>query len=207
MKKAVDLRPDDSDWRILLAQLEVEARLYGQALATLAPIHSLEPSQAFNFYTVSAYCHASLKDLPGARAFIEKAAPYAKTAQQKQQVEQFTSYLGSAQAPGITTEDSPMRKSRDISGVGGVHASLPRVHGLTKTFQCGQRTFRLHLQVGTREMIFAIDDPKDVVVRNVTELQWTCGPLKPREVTVVYQPQSGVNVDGKVVELVFDISK
>lgn len=216
MKKAVERKPDDNDWRILLAQLDLEARLYGQALATLAPIHSLERSQAFNFYTVSAYCHASLRDLPGARAFIQKAAPYAKTPEQQHQVEQFTAYLGSAEQPAATNEGAAMQRPRDSSPDGplteshrrvpsqiAAAADLPRVHGITKTFQCGPHTFRLHVQVGSREMVFAIDDPKDIVVRNVSELQWTCGPLKPQDVTVIYKPQSGSNVDGTVAELVF----
>jgi hypothetical protein len=216
MKKAVDLNPDETSWRILLAQLEVEGRLYGQALGVLAPIRALDASEAFDFYTVSAYCHANLRDFPGASAFIQKAAPYAKTPQQQHQVQEFKAYLSAAGKPDALTGEDLLQGSagasepgpaseirRSVPGRLAENTSLPRVHGVTKAFQCGQHSFRLHLQVGSREMVFAIADPKDIVVRNVVELQWTCGPLKPQEVTVVYKPAPTADVDGAVAELVF----
>ena len=93
MKKAVALKPDDNEFRILLAQLYTEDGLWSQALAAISPIRSLEPSQAFGFYMVNAYCHANLQDPAGARAYIAKAAPFAKTTSDHAQVEQLTQFL------------------------------------------------------------------------------------------------------------------
>ena len=75
--------------------------------------------------------------------------------------------------------------------------------GKTKEFECRQGRFRLHLQVGAREMVFGITDLQDIVVRNVKDLQWSCGPLPAREVTVVYQPTDTPKLDGTISELIF----
>ena len=223
MMKAVALRPDDNDSRILLAQLQVQMRLYGQALGTIAPIHNLEPASAFGYYTVSAYCHANLKDLAGARIAVEKAAPFAKTPEQHRQLAEFQEYLDASDRQPAAADRHLTASSGTIPHRGGetpfsnsathlehqvpsqirTNNELPRVHGTTRSFLCGQHTFRLHVLVGQREMVFAIDDPKDIVVRNVTELQWNCGSLKPQEVTVVYKASTDSKVDGTVEELVF----
>lgn len=230
MKKAVELRPEDNDSRILLAQLDLEARLYGQALSALAPIHTIEPTQAFSFYTVNAFCHANLRDLSGARAFTQKAASFAKTPEQQEQIAQITEFLDSSerfansqtsassdaqQLTVSTGKPAPITNAEPVTGpatdvhvpvrsVLRAHSGLPEVHGITKAFQCGQHTFRLHVQVGQREMVFAMDDPKEIIVHNVTDLQWSCGPLKPQEVTVIYKASSSNSkVDGIVSELVF----
>jgi hypothetical protein len=65
------------------------------------------------------------------------------------------------------------------------------------------------MEVDGREMVFDIDDPH-LVVRHPSEgySGWSCGPLKPVTLTVVYLPQIGAtgtsqNQDGKALELVF----
>jgi hypothetical protein len=80
---------------------------------------------------------------------------------------------------------------------------LPRVLGKTKEFECRPGSFRLHLQVGAREMVFDVSDLQDIVVRNVKDLQWSCGPLSAQEVTVVYQATATAKLDGMISELIF----
>jgi tetratricopeptide (TPR) repeat protein len=198
MTRAVELKPEDNDFRILLAQLYTENGLWSQALGAISSIHTLEPSQAFGFYMVNAYCHANLQDPAGARDYIAKATPFAKTPPDHSQIDQLKRFLDrSEQLPVMTSraETEPERRTED--------ADLPRVHGQTKAFECGHQTFRLHILVGQREMVFAMDDPKNIVVRNVQHLEWSCGPLKPQDVTVIYKADASSKVDGAVKELVF----
>ena len=52
-------------------------------------------------------------------------------------------------------------------------------------------------------MVFAMNDPNSVIVRNIKDLEWSCGPLKREEVTVIYQPSANPKLAGTIAELIF----
>lgn len=87
------------------------------------------------------------------------------------------------------------------------HLSLPRIHGKTKSFECMQGgSYRLHIQAEDGEMIFSIPrDPRDVLMRNTPNAMtlFTCGPLSPQDVTVVYKPSVEGQSDGVIAELIY----
>ena len=214
MKQVIALKPDDIDARILLGNLETNQGQYGAALSVLSEVHTVKPEQAFNFFAVSAYCLANLKDLRGARTSAERALQYAKEPSQRLQIENLLKFLDQASQPPVasTLMDQGVKAEPGEQGPAPMRPvpnslkrdqGLPRVHGKLKLFECGQGAFRLRLQVGDREMVFAMNNLQDIVVRNVKDLKWSCGPLKPQDVTVVYQPSENSKLAGTVAELVF----
>ncbi|MBV9036631.1 MAG: hypothetical protein JO182_19235 [Acidobacteriaceae bacterium] len=214
LQKVIAQQPNHNDARIFLAQLETERGHYESALAAIATIHTVQPEQAFRFFSVAAYSQANLQHLEEAKSLAERALQYAKTPAERGQIEQLLESLSRASHPvtlaanpdiGKETQsaDHLLAPSEPLPTLLKRSQGLPRVLGRTKAFECGQGVFRLHLQVGSREMVFGMGNPQDVLVRNVKDLQWSCGPLSPREVTVVYEPTATAQLDGTISELIF----
>ena len=213
-KKVLALKPDDVDAKIFLADLHNSAGQYSSAVGVLSELHTLTPEQAFSFYVVKAYSHANLRDFEGAKGAAQKALQYAKKSDQRAQVEGLLRSLDEQKQGGMVAASA----SADIDAPAGsatsqVERGVPsllkrdegrsRVQGKTKLFECGHGWFRLHLEVADHEMVFEISNPQDIVVKNLKDLQWSCGPLTPQDVTVIYTPATSSKVDGAVEELVF----
>lgn len=219
LQQIVAIKPDDPDAEILLANLEAGERRYGAALSAISRVHSVKPDQAYNLFAVSAFCHANLHDPDGARRSAEKALQYAKTPSERLQIENLLNFVDQANRPPAVAASSPPREKNDTEKIQPVESTtslnqrvptsllrdegLPRVKGKTKVFECGHGVFRLHVQAGGREMVFAMNDLQGIVVRNVKELKWSCGPLPAQDLTVVYQPSTSSKLDGTVTELIF----
>jgi tetratricopeptide (TPR) repeat protein len=219
MQRVIAIEPDNADAEIQLANLETSQREYSAALAAISQLHTIKPEQAYNFFSIAAFCKANLHDPDGARNSAKRALQYAKTASERQQIDNLLSFLDqsnrsqaltaimSSADKGLAEEAQPSENASRFEQRSPISlerdANLPRVKGKTKAFECGQGVFQLRIQAGDREMVFAMNDLQNIVVRNVKELTWTCGVLPPRELTVVYQPASGAKLDGTVVELIF----
>lgn len=76
-----------------------------------------------------------------------------------------------------------------------------------KALECSKTgVLRLHIQSSAREMVFALPEPKDIVVHGsggAVTIDVRCGPLKPQAVTVVYKAADSLQGDGIVTELIF----
>lgn len=219
LQQVVAIEPDNVDAEILLANLEIGQHEYGAALSSISGIHTIKPEQAYNFFTIAAFCKANLHDADGARRSAQKALQYAKTASERQQIDKLLTFLAQSGDSAIVTatvasgdQNAAQKAQRAENGTSleqRVPTSLqrdeglPRVQGKTKAFECGKGMFRLRIQAEGREMVFAMNDLQNVIVRNVKELKWACGVLPPQELTVVYQPSSGSKLDGTVMELIF----
>ncbi len=213
LKQVLTLKPDDFDARLHLGLLSIQERQYGFALSTLAQIKIVKPDRAYTLFSAMAYCLAQLGDLRGAKTYGEQAKQYAKNPNERFQAENF---LASVERGGKASASEPRVTTRaDMSGpeivedsTAGVRRAegLPRVQGFTKSFECAVKNPRLHVQVGAREMIFEIVDPKLVVVRNAQNgsVEWSCGALREQPVTVVYSTSGRTgSIDGQVRELIF----
>jgi len=218
LQKVIALEPENVDAEIFLANLEVGRGGYGAARSAISRVRSVKSEQAYSFFAVSAFCQANLHDQAGARQSAQKALQYAKTPSERQQIENLQSFLDRTNRQSATATSFNSAEHVDTERVapienasGGRHATvaldsnekLPRLEGKTKTFECANGIFRLHIQVGAREIVFAMNDLQDIVVRNVKELKWNCGALSPRDVTVVYRPSTDASTEGIVAELVF----
>lgn len=214
LQRVLVLKPDNNEARILLAEVEANRGHYGPAIAALAPIHTVRPEQAFRFFFVAAHCHANMQDLSEAKNLLEKAASYAKAPVEREQVNRLRSALDRVNRPLLTPASPDLTDINSSTTAAPLSAGsvptvlkrsqgLPRISGKTKEFECSQGGFRLHLQVGARELVFGMGNLQDIVVRNVKDLQWRCGPLLSQEVTVVYEPADTAKLDGTVSELIF----
>ena len=216
LQQVIAIEPDNVDAEILMANVEISQHEYGAALSSISGIHTIKPEQAYNFFTIAAFCKANLSDPDGARSSAQRALQYAKTASERLQIDNLLTFLDQSNRPLAVTASTPFEKSHieetrrvENSGLERVPTSLqpderlPRVQGKTKAFECGKGVFRLRIQAAGREMVFAMGDLQNIVLRNVKELKWACGVLPPQELTVVYQPSSGSKLDGTVMELIF----
>ena len=209
---AIVLAPDNAGAKILLTRLEVERHHYGAGLASIAQVKKIEPDQAFDLFSLTAYCHANLHDFDGAKEPAQKALSYAKTTSQRAEIDRLMKYIDEQSREPIAKASTTAESERPVPSASHdegnrtppvQHVNLPHVVGLTKNFECSSGTFRLRVQVGESEMVFGMTDPKEVIVRGVTDLQWNCGPLKPQSITVFYKPSDSSKLAGTVSELVF----
>jgi tetratricopeptide (TPR) repeat protein len=227
LQQVLTIQPENLDARLFLADTELERRRYANALVILSPIHTVSPDQAYRFFAISALAKGNLKDYSDGKELALKALKYAETPEQRFGMTGLVEFIDAAvdrnatrTAVSKTTTPEPALPSPASSGEkppGGLAHSpytpttlrrsegLPRVQGKTKAFECRQGAYRLHVQVGNREMIFAMPDLQDIVVRNTVSgtVDWSCGPLKPLEITVVYKPTANGTAAGSVSELIF----
>jgi tetratricopeptide (TPR) repeat protein len=219
LQKLIAVEPDNADAELLLANLEIGQHQYGAALSSISGIHTIKPEQAYNFFTIAAFCKANLHDPDGARRSAQRALQYAKTPSDRQQIDNLLTLLDQSNRPPEVTATTPsgeksrVEQAQPLERVTSIEQrvptslkrdeGLPRVLGKTKAFECGHGIFRLRIQAGGREMVFAMNDLQNIVVRNVKELKWACGALPPQDLTVVYQPSSDSKLDGTVMELIF----
>ncbi len=211
-RSAVAFAPDKTSAKILFSQLEAERHHYGSALGALAEVKRIEPDQAFEFFSVVAYCHANLRDFAGAKEPARKALSYAKTTGQRTELNNLISYIEeqsqgpSPLKPPLTRDEAPAPTGlEELRGEASQiqHVNLPHVAGITKNFECSNGAFRLRVQVGDSEMVFGMSDPKSIIVRGVKDLQWSCGPLNPQNITVFYKESADSKLAGTISELVF----
>ena len=68
---------------------------------------------------------------------------------------------------------------------------LKRVEGVATHLDCSGKQPRLRVAVGARTLLFAIDDPKQVLLKHSGQItfDFTCGPQKPFGVAVEYVPE------------------
>lgn len=215
LEKVIALQPDNNDARLFLAQTAASAGQYAAALSAVAPIHKVQPDQAFQFFSVSAFVHARLKDYDSARTLAQKALPYAKSPGERLQIENLMSFIDQATHPRLAAANSrsaivpsrepPLMPDRDAIFVR--KPVLPRLRSQMKALECSKTgPLRLHIQSGDHEMVFAMPDPKDILVHGAggaITIDLRCGPLKSQDVTVVYKAAGDLKADGIVAELIF----
>ncbi|HEX4772940.1 MAG TPA: hypothetical protein VH351_19050 [Bryobacteraceae bacterium] len=214
LTETLRLQPENFEARMFLAGTELNAKQFGSTLATLAPVKTVAPDRAFEFFAMSANACANLKNYAAAKDNGRRAIKFARTPEQRQQMEDLLAFVEEASGAGANTTRAP-----EQPGVGVVtpevmsarHAivlagavNLPRVHGQTKFFDCANGVHRLHMQVNDREMVFALPaDPGEVLVKNRSNVEFSCGTLKAESLTVVYKSSQDEKTDGTVAELVY----
>jgi tetratricopeptide (TPR) repeat protein len=214
LRQVLALQPDNLDARLLLASTAANAGHFAIALGALSPVHRVDAEHAYDFFRITAFVHAQLRDYSGATTNAKEALSYAKTSSQRSEIEDVLAYIESVGTPHIQTASSvestvhpTVQASRSEIGPIVEHASLPRTQGKIKSFECGQGgSYRLHIQAKNREMIFSMPrDPRDVLMRNTPNamILFTCGPLSPQDVTVVYKPSVEGQSDGVIAELIY----
>lgn len=219
LQEVLTLQPDNLEACLFLSGTALNAGHFGVALAALSTVRNVPPENAYDFFSMNAFARSQLKDYAHAKENATRALAYAKNPDQRLQITNILDFINRATEPkaepGPTSDGDravPTLAQKEIAPASKVglelHPDLPRVQGETKSFEClPGGIYHLHLQVGNREMVFAVPrDPRDVFVRNTENptALFTCGPLKSQVLSVVYTPATTQDkIDGIMAELIY----
>jgi tetratricopeptide (TPR) repeat protein len=232
LQRAVAIKPDYWDAWLDLGLTASNERQWGIAFNAFSQIKKVSPERAYSLFSALAYCEMQMKAFKQARADAENAKKYAKGPDQELQLSSMLRYMdaleqkGDVQKGGIesapivpssaatpivqTPSPRPVEHAnRDVPrDVPSIHwgGNLQHVEAVAKSFDCNRKAPRLHAIVNSKEMVFEIDDPKGLVVRNGTKksFDFQCGPQEPYKVSIFYVPSNTPTaVDGVIRELVF----
>jgi tetratricopeptide (TPR) repeat protein len=229
LQRAVAIKPDYWDAWLDLGLTATNDRQWGVALSALSQIKRVGPERAYALFSALAYCDLQMKELKQARAMAERAKQYAKSPDQELQISSMLRHLdaldqmGEVQSAAVASSSEPLtpqtstpdtasmpghvnrERPRDVPSVHW-SGNLQHVEAVAKFFDCATRAPRLHVAVNSKEMVFELDDPKGVIVRNRVNgsFDFQCGPQKPFKVGIFYVPSNtSTAVDGIIRELVF----
>jgi Tfp pilus assembly protein PilF len=234
LQRAVAIKPDYWDAWFDLGITATNDRQWNVGFVALSHITKVSPERAYAFFSALAYCEMQMKGFTQARADAEKAKKYAKSPDEELQLSSMLRYMDALEQKGVvqkrdvqsvptvpssavpTPQASPAGRpsipghaSRDVPrDVPSIHwtGNLQHVEAVAKFFDCNRKAPRLHAIVNSREMVFEIDDPKGLVVRNGTtkSFDFQCGPQDSYKVGIFYVPSNTPTaVDGVIRELVF----
>jgi tetratricopeptide (TPR) repeat protein len=207
LQRAVELKPDYQDAWFNLGMYSTNAGQFRVAIDAFNHIRNVTEEHAASFFSARAYCYYRMNARDLARQNAEQARKYAKTPQEQQQVSSLlraledASHPASAQPTADTmTEQRPTLRRTTPEGR---ELQLQHVDGIAKSFDCAAKPARLHVTVDGKEMIFAMDDPGSIVVRNSKSgfAEFSCGAQKPVKIGIFYAASS--SADGSIRELVF----
>lgn len=217
VNRVLQAQPDNVEARIVLASAAARANRYGAILAALVPVHNVKPEQACQFFTLLAFAHANMRNYSGAKEFANRALPYAKSADERSQLENILRFADMASNPSASVVRRNVQTSVVSEGTSVVEErvaperprdpSILAVRGTTKSFECGKGAFRLRVIANGRDMVFDLPpDPKDILVRTAqgsAVLEWHCGAMQAQNVEVLYRRVDGSKTDGVITELHF----
>jgi tetratricopeptide (TPR) repeat protein len=209
LQKAAALRPGFFDAQFNLGMTAMRASKWGVALSYLSQIKSVKADRAFSLFYAIAVCDYNLHGLDASRTEAARAHKYAKTSRERSQVADLLAFLDRVQRhpaqampaalPQALPQPALNRPAIQWNG-------LQQVEGMVTYVECQGKSLRLRVRVGAKLMVFEIDDPKSVLVRNRKHGHFdvTCGPQKPFHLQVGYiASQKPGPVDGIVRELIF----
>lgn len=231
LERVVAAQPDFTDAQLNLAMTAMNLQNWGRAAVALSSIKTIKPDRAYFVFSAIARCDLSLGNVDAAREAAAQAQQYAQTAEEKGDARtllaQFES-IPDKQSPPIASDAEPAASApepptppvpptpkepnapphapaRDEPMIHWA-GTLRRVEATAETFECQGKELRLHVQVDSKPMVFQVDNPNEIVIRNAghSSLVLSCGPQKPFQIGIFYipTPQSST-IAGKVRELVF----
>ncbi|HEX4228940.1 MAG TPA: hypothetical protein VHZ07_09725 [Bryobacteraceae bacterium] len=228
LERVVAARPDFADAQLNLALTAMNMQNWGRAATALSSMKTIRPDRAFAVFSAIATCDLSLGHVEAARQAAQQAQQYAKTTEQKGEAQKLIAQFQSIQvsppaaepeppevAPEPVAPPTPPVPQQPVSSKHEASRDEPMIHwagdvqhveATAQTFECHGKELRLHVQVNSRAMVFQIDNPNEVLIRNAgsKSVELTCGPQKPFHLGIFYipTPDSGA-IAGKVKELVF----
>ena len=198
LRRALLVKPDYTEARLQLGLVQMNARDYPAALATLAGVRKIDDEHAATLFNALAYAYMETKNFSEARKSAELALKWDRTDFDKQSTEQLFAYLDAREnptparppqppvlsTPAIPTEDSTIVDEAPRL----VRIKLERAEGTAQTLDCeGKRFVR---QVDGKTLAFDMPDPNKIDLHHEGSVtfEFTCGPQKPFHVVVEYVP-------------------
>ncbi|MEO8125959.1 MAG: tetratricopeptide repeat protein [Bryobacteraceae bacterium] len=174
LTKAVELRPDLADARLLLGIHNYNTHDYAGAIDQLEKIKRVGPDRAASFYQVLAYSHLELGNRTAARPNAEKARQYASTPDDVLKAEELLRY--------VNTEP-------DL-----------RAEGTLQRVECLGAQAKVHILASGKARTFLIADPSRLQLKKEGSPEIVCGEQKGEPVRVDYavNTDASLNAEGIV---------
>ncbi len=189
LAKALELRPDLTEARLLLGFHLYNTHDYPAAIDQLGKVKKVAPDRIASYFQVLAYSQLELGNRSAARPHAEKARENARTPEEIAQAEELLRFINSNtegnSAPAISA------------------AEVLSTEGSLQSVEClGQKT-KIHIVAGGRPHTFLIADPSQVQMKKPVTLEIVCGEQRGEPVLVVYtlNTDASLNAEGIVKTL------
>lgn len=213
LRKALELKPDLVDARMMLGYVEMQAEHYREALEALRRISKVTPDQAFSYFHAIAYASLQLGDRKEARLAAERAQKFAHEPAESAAAAGLLRFLEQTEKDGsvvIKAAERPRLASTQMAVSEAPPVPVPqagarRVEGILQQVICVGGSANFQLLAEGRKLAFAVQDPKAVVVKNASAgtADFDCGPQKRRVMLEYRDPPAGADVDGIITAIEF----
>jgi Flp pilus assembly protein TadD len=198
------LEPNRLDVRLELASVQLRSHAAKEALETLAPIKKVTPADAPRLLTMIAYASLEVGDANKAAAAANQLKTVSASPADRERADEILRFIANPRpgksAPEQAFEDSdarPVLTHRDAAPE-PVRTAVrrPSLTGNFAELQCGAQA-RLVIETAQGKKLLLIDDPAKLLVngRSGETMDLSCGPQKPVQIRVEYDP-AGTNHPG-----------
>lgn len=211
LRRLLEIDPESLEDRLHLASIELGRAHHLAALATLSPIRKVTPDLAERFFQILAYASLGAGDKPSAlaaaRRYQENSRDDAARSRAVRLIEHIENYgvvrtvapppeeaLADSQAPAI-------RRRLAVADTGPVAPPPPpEILGRFVEVLCPDSNPRLILETPAGRKTMLIDRPDSITLMGAGAgtIELTCGPQKPRQVRVEYEPATAKGIFGLV---------
>lgn len=192
LEKAHQLNPDNLDVRLQLAGALFKDDRPLQALSALESVKQVTPDRAPDLFRMLAFAYYQAGRMEEAKKAAGRAKQYAKEARDIAWLDQFLAALDRPKrsVAAMADERPTLRRAESPFEQSTAEPELPTVEGTFTQFDCDSEQPLLHVKSGSRTVVFAIQDPGSIVIRNAAggTVDLACGPQKPRRIIVGFLP-------------------
>ncbi len=193
--------PDRLEVRLDLASIQLSSHHAKETLETLAPVKKVTPADAPKLLMLLTYANLETGDRTTARNAADQWKRVAATAEERDRADQMLRFLDNSRSnaapPPIANNNAPPRLVHRDPAYESEPATpgRPSVAGKFVELRCGTVT-ALVVETDDGKKVFRIDDPTKLVINGTSQvMELTCGPQKPAQIRLEYDPASE-NVDG-----------
>lgn len=212
------LQPDRLEVRMELASAQLRSHAAKDALETLAPVKKVTPENAPRLLALIAYANLDAGDLNKATAAANQLKTVSASAADRARADQILQFIaGTHPEPGTSAPAAPAFQGSDArpplvhrSAEAEPARTIVRRPSFTGNFAELQCTAQARVVVETAEgkKVLLIEDPSNLLVNGKSgeTVDLTCGPQKPVQIRVEYDP-AGPNrpgIDGVVRGIQFE---
>ena len=208
----LDQQPQRMEVRLFLSQLQLLAKQPQLVIDTLQPVRSVSPPDAPRFFQLLAFAYNEVENKEQALVAARRWRENSKDVAEQDSADRFVQYLerpkqearsaapvlGSPQEARSAPPELPSPTPSPTPSPGdfvtetpAAKPVLPSVAGSFVELDCKASQPKLILQTDSGRVAFLMDDPDKLTaygLPNAAGLSLTCGPQKPVDVRIQYEP-------------------
>lgn len=215
LRRAVELDPGFTKARYYLGLRLLAERNYEEAVKHLSQVKRMDREEAYPLFQALAHAYHQLGNQAEAITAAERAKKFARNPDETAAAERMLEFLKQPPrpAPVVAQTQKPAEEAEKVHPAPRLvrRPEAPRtpptvkwppqpagssIEGTLEQVDCLGKRARLRLRFAGRQVRLAILDPTRVMVTGAGsgKVEFNCGPQKPRQVTIVYDPK----VDGEL---------